>query len=261
MTPQDPLPSLAQVFVRNSSTSLEEQLTAIRHSSPQILIGTPQALLDAVQEDPEALPLSKLSTVVVDEVDYLVKTVPILKDKIAMQKIERKVNRHPGPTRLLLDHIYSGANQGPYREQKASAARPQLVLMSATLRNHLRRFLLTDSGWFNTESGKLVRITGEVSPHNPRKEQATTSEVEDSAAETVGGLNVQHHVIVVSEDGDIANIVGAVDAPAVSSEESQAETSSDTPLELPPLLESSQAPDIDQAIGRLPFIPTRCFLV
>ncbi|KAL1951540.1 hypothetical protein VTO73DRAFT_689 [Trametes versicolor] len=256
MTPQEPLPSLAQVFVRNSSTSLEEQLTAIRHSSPQILIGTPQALLDAVQEDPEALPLSKLSTVVVDEVDYLVKTVPILKDKIAMQKIERKVNRHPGPTRLLLDHIYSGANQGPYREQKASAARPQLVLMSATLRNHLRRFLLTDSGWFNTESGKLVRITGEVSPHNPRKEQATTSEVEDSAAETVGGLNVQHHVIVVSEDGDIANIVGAVDAPAVSSEESQAETSSDTPLELPPLPESSQAPDIDQAIDTpSPFNP------
>lgn len=261
MTPQEPLPSLAQVFVRNSSTSLEEQLTAIRHSSPHILIGTPQALLDVVQEDPDALPLSKLSTVVVDEVDYLVKTVPILKDKIAMQKIERKVNRHPGPTRLLLDHIYSGANQGPYREQKASAARPQLVLMSATLRNHLRRFLLTDSGWFNTESGKLVRITGEVSPHNPRKEHAATFGAEDSAAETVGGKNVQHHVIVVSEDGDIANIVGAVDAPAVSSEESQVETSSDTPLELPPLPESSQAPDIDQAIGRLPFIPTRCFLV
>lgn len=259
MTPQEPLPSLAQVFVRNSSTSLEEQLSSIRHSSPRILIGTPQALLDVVQEDPEALPLSKLSTVVVDEVDYLVKTVPILKDKIAMQKIERKVNRHPGPTRLLLDHIYSATNQGPYREQQADVGRPQLVLMSATLRNHLRRFLLTDSGWFDTESGKLVRITGEVSPHNPRKEPAAVSE--DSATETVGGMNVQHHVIVVSEDGDIANIAGAVDAPVASSEESQAETSSDTPLELPPPPESSQAPDIDQAIGMHPCIPTWCFLV
>ncbi|KAI0639701.1 P-loop containing nucleoside triphosphate hydrolase protein [Trametes polyzona] len=258
MTPQEPLPSLAQVLVRDSSKSLEEHLAPIQHTPPHILIGTPQALLDVVQTKPKALPFDRLSTVVVDEVDYLIETVPILKDKHAMQKIEQRIARHPGPTRLVLDHIYSVANRSTSRkdrEDHEEDGRPQLVMMSATLRNHLRRYLLADSGWFTKSSGKLVRITGEVSPHNPKKDQATPSE--ESAEATVGGTNVRHHVIVYSENGDIANLADAVDAPLPDSEEPSSEASSDKPFELSPLSESSQAPDVDQRIDTpSPFNPS-----
>ncbi|KAI0778478.1 P-loop containing nucleoside triphosphate hydrolase protein [Trametes elegans] len=269
MTPQEPLPSLAQVLVRGSTKSFEDNLASVQHTPPHILIGTPQALLDVVQTDPKALPLNRLSTVVVDEVDYLIETVPALADKIVMEKIERKISRHPGPTRLLLNHIFSAADtqrdssdgksnaKHPKRPADDGPARPQLVMMSATLRNHLRKFLLAESGWFSRESGKIVRITGEVSPHDPNQQQQAPAA--EFAAEALGGTSIQHHVIVVSEGGSIANIEGAVDAHAATGpEEPKAEaSSSDASLELPPLPESSQAPDADFDIDTpSPFNPS-----
>ncbi|KAH9898104.1 P-loop containing nucleoside triphosphate hydrolase protein [Cubamyces lactineus] len=254
MTPQEPLPSLAQVFIRDSTRPMEQQLTPIQRTPPHILIGTPQALLDIVQKDPKALPLDRLSTIVVDEVDYLIETVPMLADKRTMAKLERKINQHPGPTRLLLNHIYSSANerlektsshQGKHSKRELEHTRPQLVMMSATLRNHLRKFLLADSGWFTKESGKLVRITGEVSPHDPKKPQAT----EDVAEGTIGGTGIEHHVLVVSKHGDVKNIEGAIENPAVASQESKVTTSSDDQAGLPPQPESSQAPDDDVELG------------
>ncbi|KAI9060594.1 P-loop containing nucleoside triphosphate hydrolase protein [Trametes sanguinea] len=258
MTPQDPLPTLAQVFVRDSSKSLEDQLSPIQRTPPHILIGTPQALLDVVQQDPHALPFDRLSAVVVDEVDYLIETVPVLPDKYLMAKMERKINRHPGPTRLLLNHIYSTTNvrrkdtyqmkrernpTGEAHRREPDEVKPQLIMMSATLRNHLRRFLLADSGWFTKAKGKLVRITGEVSPHDPKRKQFE----EDAAVDTVGGTDIQHHVIVVSEDGDMTNVEGALDTTSSSSkdsEEPEAQTSSDGHRpELPPRPKSSQVRD------------------
>ncbi|KAI0673432.1 P-loop containing nucleoside triphosphate hydrolase protein [Trametes maxima] len=253
MTPREPLPSLAQVFVRDSSKSLKAQLDPIQRTPPHILIGTPQALWDVVQADPKALPFDRLATVLVDEVDYLIETVPTMADKYAVARIEKRIARHPGPTRLLLDHIYSATktqendtrarpkqiSRGLRSGQQADDARPQLVMMSATLRNHLRRFLLADSGWLSSESGKLVRITGEVSPHNPKSGQVSS---EDGAADTVGGTGIQHHVIVVSEGGNIANISGAVDAPP---EKSRPETSSEKSGEMAPLPGSPQVPDVE----------------
>ncbi|KAI0830609.1 P-loop containing nucleoside triphosphate hydrolase protein [Trametes gibbosa] len=257
MNPQDPLPSVAQVFVRDSSKTLAELLDPIKQTPPHILISTPQALLDVVHANPKALPLNGLSTVVVDEVDYLVGSVPNLKDEFARKKIERKVNRHPGPTRLLLDHIYSRPAQPPVGSRSTvENARPQLVMMSATLRNHLRRFLLADSGWFDHSTGKLVRITGEVSPHNPRKDHGTRPE--ELADGAIGGTNVQHHVVVVSEDGDISNIAGAVNATVAGSAtgESTPEMSSDQSAEISSPSESSQVPDVDQEIDTpSPFNP------
>ncbi|KAI0331976.1 hypothetical protein GY45DRAFT_1321530 [Cubamyces sp. BRFM 1775] len=246
MTPQEPLPSLAQVFIRDSTRPMEQQLARIQQTPPHILIGTPNALLDVVQKDPKALPFDRLSTIVVDEVDYLIETVPMLADKRTMAKLERKIAQHPGPTRLLLSHIYSSASerlekasahQGKNSKREPESTRPQLVMMSATLRNHLRKFLLADSGWFTKESGKLVRITGEVSPHDPKKPQAT----EDVAQETVGGTGVEHHVLVVSKHGDVTNIEGAIEASASKSAESKDTTSSDDKAGLPLRPESSDA--------------------
>ncbi|OSC99493.1 P-loop containing nucleoside triphosphate hydrolase protein [Trametes coccinea BRFM310] len=272
MTPQDPLPSLAQVFVRDSSQSLEEQLEPIQRTPPHILIGTPQALLDVVQKDPHALPFDRLSTIVVDEVDYLIETVPVLADKYLMAKMERRIHRHPGPTRLLLNHIYETTNvrrkdtyqmkrernpTGEAHRRDPSDEAPQLVMMSATLRNHLRRFLLADSGWFTKAKGKLVRITGEVSPHDPKRKQFE----EDAAADAVGGTDIQHHIIVVSHDGNISNVEDTVPVAASSSTDSaqpEAQTSfDDRRPELPPLAESSQALDVDVDLDTpSPFNPT-----
>ncbi|KAJ8482906.1 hypothetical protein ONZ51_g5037 [Trametes cubensis] len=247
MTPQESLPSLAQVFIRDSTMSMEQQLAPIQQTPPHILIGTPQALLDVVQKDPKALPLDRLSTIVVDEVDYLIETVPMLADKRTMAKMERKISQHPGPTRLLLNHIYSSASermekashQGKNTKREPENTRPQLVMMSATLRNHLRKFLLADSGWFTKESGKLVRITGEVSPHDPKAPQAT----EDVAEGTVGGTGIEHHVLVVSKHGDIMNIESAVESPAVAPEESE-----DMPSDDDGALLMSQEFDADLAL-------------
>ncbi|KAI8980715.1 P-loop containing nucleoside triphosphate hydrolase protein [Trametes punicea] len=264
MTPQEPLPSLAQVFVRDSSKTLEEQLAPIQRTPPHILIGTPQALMDVVEKDPKALPFDRLSTIVVDEVDYLIETVPILPDKYLMAKLERKLYRHPGPTRLLLNHIYSTTNtrrkdtwqmymvpnpSGQDHRRNPEDGKPQLIVMSATLRAPLRRFLLADSGWFTKESGKLLRVNGDLS-FNMFKSR--TFALEDAAADAVGGTGVQHHVVVVSEGGEIANIKGAevanVEGTAElastesDSEEPSAATSSADRPELPPSPESSQAP-------------------
>ena len=69
MTQKPPLPSIAQVLVRDFEVPLRERLVPIQQTPPKILIGTPQAVLEAVEADPRALPLDGLSTVVVDEAD------------------------------------------------------------------------------------------------------------------------------------------------------------------------------------------------
>ena len=87
---------------------------------------------------------------------------------------------------------------------------PQLVMMSATLRNHLRRFLLADSGWFTKGPGSVVKITGDPSAYYPKEGKETATE--DKAEHTIGGTNVQHHVLVIDKWGRAVNIPGAVSA-------------------------------------------------
>src|SRR5205807_9557625 len=124
---------------------------------PHILICTPQAFLEAYKVDKEALRLETLNTVVVDEVDYLVPTVAKDPKKSywkAYEKEVRKVRKHPGPTREILDIVYGRRKElweKPYQpdedmEQRYNSVEewrndveaeegiPQLVLSSATLR-------------------------------------------------------------------------------------------------------------------------------
>ncbi|EJF66965.1 P-loop containing nucleoside triphosphate hydrolase protein [Dichomitus squalens LYAD-421 SS1] len=222
MTLKQPLASIAQILVRDSSAPLREHLAPIQQTPPQILIGTPQAVLEAVEADPHALPLDGLSTVVVDEADYLIESVPMLRDKYAMKKMAKKIERHPGPTRLLLNHIYGALSEDwegrprtrekqlDRRRSQTTRKAPQLVMMSATLRNHLRRFLLADSGWFTKGHGTLVKITGDPSAYYPK--EVEDSAIEDKAESTVGGTDVKHHVLVIDSSGHAHNIEGAVSA-------------------------------------------------
>lgn len=220
--PSPPLSTIAQVLVRDGNTHLITGLQTLHDAPPHILIGTPQAIHDVFRKDPQALQLSGLSTVVVDEVDYLIETVPKKDPKKSFQKSFEKANRkllaHPGVTRELLDTIYTRRKEmneqrrdepGVTQHRRRSAAvaedgtAPQLIVSSATLRSHLRNYLFEESGWLNRDH--LVKVKGPT-----KKVEKKMAEVE-TAHDGLGGTNILHSVLVVSDTG-IENIEGAIPA-------------------------------------------------
>jgi superfamily II DNA/RNA helicase len=89
------LSSICQLVIRDSRVPPSSQAACLRKEPPHILVATPNAALDVFNEDPDALQLRTLSTVVVDDVDYLIPTVPRnqkrseYKTKIQKAKIDR----------------------------------------------------------------------------------------------------------------------------------------------------------------------------
>jgi superfamily II DNA/RNA helicase len=183
------LPSIVQVLVRSSATPLEAQLDGLKSATPHILIGTPQVLLDNYLQ----LKLHKLKCVVVDEVDYLIESVPNLPDTYKREKLRRKIQKHPGPTRQLLNLVLAPRIRGT-DDAKPLSHKPQVVLSSATLRSHLNRFLFQESGWLTRGNQYLVKIKGD----------------ENSPTPIQSPPNVSHSVLVVSGDGKIRNIEGSI---------------------------------------------------
>ena len=151
------LSSIVQVVVRGSNKPLGTTVKELKETPPHILIGTPQGLLEIYREDEDVLQLPTLSTVVVDEVDYLVETAARKEAgksfHKAYEKAVRKVQLHPGPTREILDVIYGG------RKEEGRKKRAQLIMTSATLRVHLKDYLFEESGWLDRYN--LVKIVGE----------------------------------------------------------------------------------------------------
>lgn len=216
--------SLAQVLVRDGTSHLTNGIRDLHQHPPHILIGTPQAILDIYKEDPQALQLSHLSSVVVDEVDYLIETVPKKDPRKSFHKstvkAERKLLAHPGVTRQLLDVIFSkrketnerrrdepGAAQHRRRNEimdpHSPAGSPQLILSSATLRSHLNNYLFDESGWLNRDY--LLKVKG--TKKSLTKVDAKVA-VGQESHDGLGGNGIQHSVLVVSNDG-IQNIAGA----------------------------------------------------
>jgi hypothetical protein len=169
--------------------SLETQLDGLKSVTPHILIGTPQVLL----ENYNHLKLHKLDCVVVDEVDYLIETVPNSPDKYKMEKLKKKIQKHPGPTRELLNLVLAPRMKVPGGEKPLSH-KPQLVLSSATLRSHLNRFLFQESGWLMRGHQNLLKVRGGGDPTMPMH----------------GSTKVSHSVLVVLQNGEIKNTEGSV---------------------------------------------------
>ncbi|KAI0734605.1 hypothetical protein C8Q72DRAFT_401387 [Fomitopsis betulina] len=158
------LESIAQILVRDSTIPPENRLDLLRADTPHILIGTPQAIYDVYQESPKMLKLDKLSTVVVDEIDYLIDWIPPTPDKYKRLKAERMMRKHPAPTRLLLDAIFHTVREfdkkkpgkimtGLIPVHPPFRHRPPLIMTSATFRAPVRRFLCESSHWFSKERG------------------------------------------------------------------------------------------------------------
>ncbi|KDQ63512.1 hypothetical protein JAAARDRAFT_169417 [Jaapia argillacea MUCL 33604] len=214
-TPDDLFPEVAQLLIRGTSTSLEEKISLLRSTPPHILIGTPQAVMEAYDVDKTALQLDSLSSVAVDEVDYLIEAPPRYATLYAQQKYQKRVKRHPGPTRQLLDIIYRGrvglhgSEGGKHRN---AAEYPQLIMSSATFRVNLKSLVL-ESGWVTAEEGKLVRVSG-LPPSSHRRVRAGSQT-----------SKLLHCAIVVSKDGQIRNIDGAVE-PGSNPESSHVEMTS-----------------------------------
>ncbi|KAF8647905.1 hypothetical protein AX16_006437 [Volvariella volvacea WC 439] len=215
--------NVAQVLVREGQNHLGDGLAQLKKVSPHILIATPQAIMDIWKASPDALPFSRLSSVVVDEVDYLVETVPKKDPNRSFVgsyiKATKKLKAHPGITRELLDVIFAerkrenerrkdepGAIQQSRRSGKLAGVRgPQLVMASATMRRHLTNYLFEESGWLNRDSLLKVRGSGSAA----QKDSGTSRHAGVSG---LGGKDVRHSVLIVSDEG-IKNIEGAVNGP------------------------------------------------
>ncbi|KAJ7596905.1 P-loop containing nucleoside triphosphate hydrolase protein, partial [Mycena floridula] len=200
------LPSIAQVLVRDDQSHLTSGLSLLLKEAPHLLIATPQAVMDVWNKDQNAIQLSQLSTVVVDEVDYLIDTSPIRRTKFSRSKArakhyKEKIERHPGVTRELLDIIYSQRLSSDPRNQIRAHA-PQLILSSATLSLHLSEYLHENSGWLN--KGSVVNVRGEnTSPKAPSDVHGTLGKPASSRK------GITHSVVIVS-DHETVNIISAV---------------------------------------------------
>lgn len=228
-TPQ-PLSSVVQVQVRDGGSHLGVGLSTLNEQPPHILIGTPQALVDIHCSDSQALQLSTLSSVVVDEVDYLVETVPRKDPRKsyykATKKAEQKIQAHPGVTRQLLDIIFARRKElnkrrrdepGLFQQRRRAnildgsiqrLGTPQLILSSATLRTHLKNYLFDESGWLDKDN--VLKVAGNKVKRNGRL--SSVSHQNDDGAKAT-----QHSVILVSEHG-IRNVSDAIPPTEDSSE-------------------------------------------
>lgn len=220
--PSSNLSSIAQVLVRGAPNFPSDQLSLLQKTPPLILMGTPQAFLEILEKDPHALRLRTLSTVVVDEADYLIEYMPLAADKYDRIKYQRTLKNHPSPTRQILDYIYCPNRfynvdrkgkkyEDPKRsipEQEFGFRRPQLVLSSATLKAQLRRSLMMEAGWLTQVDGDLAKISGKGGERPSQEVLATNA---------LGGRSMVHCALVVYEDGSIKNIGSAVEADPKSS--------------------------------------------
>jgi hypothetical protein len=194
------LASIAQVIVRGGEIPIASQQEAILAEPPHILIGTPQALLELLDNvSISHKQLQTISSVYVDEIDYMVESIPSRAGKYSKQKAKRRMERHPGAANQVLDLVFASRRKkweekaDSCASQVSSSDGQQLIVSSATLRSHLSHRLCSGGGWINI--GTMTKISGDGQP----------------AFRTSSG-KVSHCVLVVSNDGEIRNIDGAQEA-------------------------------------------------
>ncbi|KAG6329940.1 hypothetical protein ID866_9150 [Astraeus odoratus] len=197
-----PPESMHQEFphLTGSIISPASDLSALHRDPPHILIGTPNAIMDVIHRVPGCLHLRALSTVVVDEIDSLLRWAPSHVRGPRKKKVLRKIEKHPMTLLQIMDALFASetANR-PWSHRKAflsdqhaPAQRPQLVFLSATLRNRLRTALYGAFGWLKRDH--VAQLIWAPSKSHPAHALNRT---------------VDHHVLVVSEDGSIKNLPGA----------------------------------------------------
>lgn len=242
--PKAHIESIAYVLVRATGIPVEKRIKQLEKNPPHILICTPQALEDVYKKNREVLKLSTLSTIVVDEVDYLVESLARKDPKKsylqAYEKARKKMAQHPGLTRQFLDVVYSkrkewnerrySSERSEREEEEETVGRewkktPQLILSSATLRAHLKNYLFEESGWLNKDN--LVKIfRDDERKKNKEKEAEKTGQSEPTGRQGT----VLHSVLVVSE-GETKNVAGARVVPELKWTKEEAEVNVETEVD------------------------------
>lgn len=196
-----PLSSIAQVIVRGGNIPISEQVSNIIADPPHILIGTPNGLLELFgSADAKSRGLLQgVSTVYVDEVDYLIESIPQHAPKQKAEKMRRKMQKHPGATNQLLDLLFASRHRKWSGNERTVDSSPQLIMSSATLHAALSKRMLNGRGWMDRH--KLVKIAGEGQKPSSHR--------------------VHHCVLCVSKDGEIRNIDGAQKAVSTDRDEAR----------------------------------------
>lgn len=130
---------------------------------------------------------------------------------------------HPTLTKQLLDVIYrSRIRSDDGEERSALRPLPQLVMCSATLNTGLRAYI-AQNRWLKQGVNAVVKISdGQEDARRSQPEEEKEEEEEDErTARAHLGPNISHSVLVVSEDGQVKNIAGAVDESEPAEEQEQ----------------------------------------
>lgn len=206
------LDEVAQLVVRGDTLPLNEKAEHIISNPPSILIGTPQALWELYGLSQKSLHVNRLSTLVVDETDYLLDVPPPYLRRAHSATAWRKFNKHPSLTRKLLDEIIPLRKPGALRlgEEVEEAEEDdripskmhrsnkvpgslQVVMASATIHGGLKEHLQR-ARWLDDET---VYISGKVANKKHAHMALQTSEE---------APKVIHHAFVVDRDGKIENV-------------------------------------------------------
>uniref|UniRef100_A0A0W0FGR2 ATP-dependent RNA helicase n=1 Tax=Moniliophthora roreri TaxID=221103 RepID=A0A0W0FGR2_MONRR len=197
------LDTVVQVLLRDDNAHLGPGLQLLQERPPHILVATPAGFHEALEKQGDLIDFNLLSTIIIDEIDYLVETVPKTSPKLA-QRLHKKIEKHPGITREILHTVYGhrGRLTSENREELVNEPirAPQLVVSSATLRNHLKDYLWKESGIIKL-GVDAVTVRGNAVHLHAKEKMASTALHRD----------ISHHVLVVSNNR-IQNISGAVEA-------------------------------------------------
>jgi superfamily II DNA/RNA helicase len=233
--PKTRVESIAYVLVRGTGIPIPRQILRLETTPPHILICTPKALLDVYRRQSSVLKLFTLSTVAVDEVDYLVEVLPRKNPKKsfkqAHEKAEKKVARHPGLTRQFLDNIFSKRkewNEERHSFEETGKKTPQLILMSATMHVPLKNYFYEDRGWLTKDN--VVKII--KNDERKKSDKKKVKKAGASESEVTGEQGTVLHSILVVSEGETKNVVEARDAPELKWTKGEEETEAEAEAEV-----------------------------
>ncbi|CUA71239.1 hypothetical protein RSOLAG22IIIB_04543 [Rhizoctonia solani] len=167
--------TVARALARPNTTY--ETFAEIRKNPPRILISTPGALIDAMQMGGLRLE-STVRRIIVDEVDAVMKIPP------RYRHIQLR-NRHESEVAQVINKLL----RLMWEDRRP---KPQMVMMSATLKSHVRSWLFNQEGWM---AERVVRLHG-------IQEKLDSGEFESNERTT----QVTHSVVVVEADGRLRNL-------------------------------------------------------
>ncbi|CAE6487200.1 unnamed protein product, partial [Rhizoctonia solani] len=166
--------TMVRVIARPNTT--RQLFAEISKSPPRILISTPGALIDAMQLGDLRLE-STLRRIIIDEVDAVMK-IPLRYHHVQLR------NRHTPEVAQVIDKLLRlmWENRRP---------KPQMVMMSATLKIHVRSWLFKQEGWM---AKWVVRLDG------------IQEKIESGDFEPSERTRVTHSAVVVGADGQLRNM-------------------------------------------------------